>query len=581
VRVVGTAGHVDHGKSSLVRALTGIDPDRLKEEKARGLTIDLGFAHFDLCGVGEVSLIDVPGHRDFIENMLAGVGGIDAALLVVAADEGLMPQTREHLAILDLLGIGAGVVALTKTDLVSDPDWLALVEADVRNALAGTTFTKAPLIPLSVRTGRGLDLLQNALAETLQRAELRLDRGSPRLWIDRSFSVNGFGTVVTGTLLGGALHVGQEVEISPDGVRARIRGLQTNGKPCEVVPPGSRCAANLAGVERVQAPRGGLLTLPGSLTPTLLADVRYRHLASAVRPLRHNAEVKLFVGSAETVAHVRLLADETLAPGAEGWLQLALRDPLPLTAGDRFILRVPSPSETIGGGVLLDVHPGTRWRRFKPATLERLYALTNGFAAPDAAEAQYRANLQQMARLLTVLHATEPLRTGLAPETLRSQLKLERAPFKSFITRAQADHALLTAPDSAFALPSHVPRLTATQQSAANALLLLFTQTPFAPPNVKDAERAVTGAVLRFLVERGDLVQLSPDVLLASAAYAQAVETVLYQIERDGKIAIAGLRDALGTSRKIAQAVLEYMDGARLTRRDGDTHVIGERRTNP
>ncbi|MHB8749757.1 MAG: selenocysteine-specific translation elongation factor, partial [Aggregatilineales bacterium] len=376
--MVGTAGHVDHGKSTLVRALTGIDPDRLKEEQARQMTIDLGFAHFTLPDGQVVSLIDVPGHRDFIENMLAGVGGIDAALFVVAADEGAMPQTREHLAILDLLRIPAGVVALTKADLIDDPDWFDLLRLDLSELFAGTILENAPIVPVSALLGTGLDVLQVALSTALASALPRPDHGTPRLWLDRVFTISGFGTVATGTLLDGQLTIGQEVELQPSGLRARIRGLQAHGQPTEIALPGSRTAVNLAGVSRQDIRRGDLLTLPGLVQPTTLIDVSYRHLPTAARPLKHNAQVKLFCGSAERLARLRVLAADALKPGESGWLQLHVTEPLPVTKGDRFILRVPSPSETIGGGIVIDPQPGMRWRRFRPELIARFETLARG-----------------------------------------------------------------------------------------------------------------------------------------------------------------------------------------------------------
>jgi selenocysteine-specific elongation factor len=349
MRVIGTAGHVDHGKSTLVQRLTGIDPDRLAEEKAREMTIDLGFAWLKLLTGETVGIVDVPGHRDFIENMLAGVGGIDAVLLVIAADEGVMPQTREHLAILDLLGIQHGLVVLSKTDMVDDPDWLALVERDIADTLIGTALQGAAIVPVSARTGAGIAELNERIAELMAQMPPRADYGQPRLPIDRVFTISGFGTVVTGTLLGGTLRLGDEVVIEPAGLRGRVRGLQSYKQTVSVAEPGSRVAVNVSGVERSAVARGFVLTHPGRLLPTTLVDVHFRYLADASRPLKHNAEVKFFVGAAEAMGHVRLLDSEMLQPGSDGWLQIRLEKPLALAQGDRFIVRCPSPSETVGG----------------------------------------------------------------------------------------------------------------------------------------------------------------------------------------------------------------------------------------
>jgi len=332
MRVIGTAGHVDHGKSTLVHALTGIDPDRLKEEKEREMTIDLGFAWLRLPSGQEVSIVDVPGHEDFIRNMLAGVGGIDLALFVVAADEGVMPQTREHLAILDLLQVQGGVVALTKSDLVEDPEWLEMVQEEVREELAGSVLQEAKIVPVSARTRQGLSELLAELDRLLQLPISRRETGRARLPIDRVFSMAGFGTVVTGTLIDGRLRIGQEVEIlplssarsRPPPLKARIRGLQMHKTKVELAIPPSRVAVNLTGVSTEQLHRGDVLTIPGWLHPTAQLDARLRLLKDAPRPFAHDSTVDFFTGTAQCQARVRILDRKELAPGEDGWVQLVL-----------------------------------------------------------------------------------------------------------------------------------------------------------------------------------------------------------------------------------------------------------------
>ncbi len=373
---IGTAGHVDHGKSTLVTALTGIDPDRLAEEKARGMTIDLGFAWLTLPSGREASIVDVPGHESFIKNMLAGVGGIDVALLVVAADEGVMPQTEEHLAILDLLRVRSGVVALTKADLVED-DWLELVREDVAERLKPTTLADAPILACSSVTRAGLPALLAALDAALDRSPARRSIGRPRLPVDRAFTVTGFGTVVTGTLQDGRLRVGQEVELLPAGRRARVRGLQTHKQSIEEGVPGSRLAVNLAGVGKSEVARGDVLAIPGTLQPTYAMDVRLEALARAPRSIEHNSELDVYVGAAEVPARVVLLETEEIQPGASGWAQLRLARPLVAARGDRFIVRVPSPSETVGGGSVAEPR-ARRHKRGDPAVLARLDLLARG-----------------------------------------------------------------------------------------------------------------------------------------------------------------------------------------------------------
>jgi selenocysteine-specific elongation factor len=373
---IGTAGHIDHGKSTLVKALTGIDPDRLAEEKERGMTIDLGFAWLTLPNGREVSIVDVPGHEGFIKNMLAGVGGIDAALLVIAADEGVMPQTREHLAILDLLCVRRGVVALTKADLV-DEEWLELVREEIVEQLKPTTLASAAIIPVSAYTGQGLPALLAELEHILDEEQERQNIARPRLPIDRVFTITGFGTVVTGTLLDGTFKPGQEVEILPQSLKTRIRTLQTHKHQVEVAYPGSRVAINLANVPRSDLTRGNVVALPGQLQQTMLIDVRVQLLADTARSLEHNTLVDFFSGSQEVPAKVRLLDVEELEPGQSCWAQLRLSHPAVVARQDRFILRIPSPSMTIGGGEVIDVHPRYH-RRFMQTVLNALETLERG-----------------------------------------------------------------------------------------------------------------------------------------------------------------------------------------------------------
>jgi selenocysteine-specific elongation factor len=338
MRVIGTAGHVDHGKSTLVQALTGTHPDRLKEEREREMTIDLGFAWLTLPNGEDVGIVDVPGHRDFIENMLAGVGGIDAALFVVAADEGVMPQTREHLSILDILQIQGGVVVLTKIDMIDDSDggrsdWLDLVEDDVRKVLHDTVLGEAPILRVSARTGEGIPELLKAVENCLSERPPRPDLRRPRLPIDRVFTIAGFGTVVTGTLTNGHLVVGDEILILPNDLKGRVRGLQTHKRKEEMAVAGSRTAVNISGINVDQIQRGDMLVHPGDYTTTRRLDIRFRLLPDVSAPLLHNTETKMFLGAAEVVARIRLLGTEALLPGEEGWLQVELNRPVVAVRG--------------------------------------------------------------------------------------------------------------------------------------------------------------------------------------------------------------------------------------------------------
>ena len=380
MRVIGTAGHVDHGKSTLIAALTGVHPDRLKEEQAREMTIELGFGWLTLPDGEEVGIIDVPGHRDFIENMLSGIGGIDAALLVIAADEGVMPQTKEHLAILDLLQIPAGIIVVTKTDLASDSGWLDLLEIDIRSAVSDTILRDASIVRVSAKNKTGLDILISQLSKILEEKPARLDLNRPRLPIDRVFSMSGFGTVVTGTLSDGHLSVGDEVEILPAGLKGRIRGLQTHKKKEETAMIGSRTAVNISGVDTELIQRGNVVIRrnPTQYQATRRIDARFRLLKDVSTSIKHGDEVKFFVGASETIATLRLLGTEELNAGDEAWIQLELREPVVTVRGDRYILRRPSPGETLGGGSVIDHQPKGRHKRFDEGVLKSLESLIQG-----------------------------------------------------------------------------------------------------------------------------------------------------------------------------------------------------------
>ena len=636
MRVIGTAGHVDHGKSRLVEALTGIDPDRLKEEKEREMTIDLGFAWLTLPGGESVGIVDVPGHRDFIENMLAGVGGIDAALFVVAADEGVMPQTREHLAILDLLGVTNGVIALTKMDLVEDEEWMELVQLDVAELLEDTALADASVVPVSVRTGQGLPALLEELDRLLENVPPRSDLGRPRLPVDRVFTIAGFGTVVTGTLIDGDLQVGQEVEVLPQRLKARVRGLQTHKEKIERAVPGSRVAINLTGVSKDEVRRGDVVTNPGWLKPTTLVDARLRYLASAPRPLRHNAPLKFFSGSAEVMARARLLDSEAIPPGGEGWVQLWLAEPVALVRGDRFIVRQPSPAVTVGGGRVIDPRPRRRHRRFRSEVMARLATLARGSPAEillqslktsqpcqtrpliersgltkaeaghalrellDSRQAlildsrieeipstQYLiANnpylisasgweelLSKLVIALRDYHQRRPLRQGMPREELKSQLRLSTKLLNEVANRAVSEGKLVDE-EATLRLPEHRVKFSADQEHQVQKLLVAFKKNPYTTPSVADSETLVGTEVLNALIQQGKLVQVSEDVLFLRETYEEMVERVIEHIEGTGAIRVAQVRDMFAASRKYALALMEHLDERKVTRRVGDERVL-------
>ncbi|MEB2288478.1 MAG: selenocysteine-specific translation elongation factor [Anaerolineae bacterium] len=616
MHVIGTAGHVDHGKSTLTQALTGINPDRLAEEQRREMTIDIGFAWLDLPTGERVGIVDVPGHRDFIENMLAGVGGIDAALLVIAADEGVMPQTREHLAILDLLAVPTGLIALTKMDLVRDPDWLELVQLDIMETVHGTVLDGQPIIPVSAHTGEGLGDLVVALADVLAHQPPRADLGNPRLPIDRVFTISGFGVVVTGTLLDGALIVGQEVEIQPAGVRARVRGMQSHEESIERATPGRRLAINLRGVDRDTLRRGDVLGLPGAWQPTTLLDARLRYLPDAHLPLEHGDPVKFFAGAAEVLGRVRLLDKERVLPGEEAWIQVRLESPVVAARGDRFILRRASPAETVGGGAVLDAAPGRRWKRFRPEVLARLEALRGGDplqialvalarqAGPvplkesaltpaqlESAQAvgavrvlgegwvihaaSWERLVERAQRALARLHSAEPLRAGLPRDALRGQMRLGLDVFESALAEMVAEGAVTLAANGSVRLPGHEVRYSAAQQEGIARLLREFARAPYLPPTAGQALEFVTNDVLASLVERGDLVRISDDVLLTPDVLREWIAFARETLARGETLTVAVLRDRFQTTRRYALDFLERLDALGITRRAGDERVLG------
>lgn len=631
MRVVGTAGHVDHGKSTLVEALTGINPDRLKEERERQMTIDLGFAWLKLPGGEEVGIVDVPGHRDFIENMLAGVGGIDAALFVIAADEGVMPQTREHLAILDILQIKGGVIALTKIDLVPDKEWLDLIEEEVNQTVAGTVLDQAPIVRVSARQGAGLDELLSALSSCLSDQPPRPDLGRPRLPIDRVFSIAGFGTVVTGTLSDGSLYIGEEVEILPRGIRGRIRSLQTHKRKEEVAVPGSRTAVNLSGVNLEQVNRGDVICHPGDYRPTQRLDVRFRLLPDASRPLEHNTEVKLYLGAAEVVARVRLIGKNVLLPGEEGWLQLEVRQPVVAVRGDRYILRRPSPGETLGGGSVLDPHPKGRHKRFSTGVIERYESLAAGtpadillqtLAASGAAllrEVIVRSNLEkeaaeqaladliesgemvvldsrggelsstsdalvigrsawerqsaQAVKEVEAYHRSYPLRRGMPREELKSRLKLPPRLFNASLEKLIAAGSLLESGPLVIR-PSHTIRFTMQQEQAKDALLRRFAASPYTPPSIKECQAEVGVDVFDALVDLGVLRPVSGEVVFRQEDFERMLGELRMEFAARGKLTAAEVRDHFNTSRKYVLALLEHLDEIGVTVREGDVRRL-------
>ncbi|MBI2766295.1 MAG: selenocysteine-specific translation elongation factor [Chloroflexi bacterium] len=609
--VIGTAGHVDHGKSTLVRALTGIDPDRLREEKERGLTIDLGFAWLTLPSGRDVSIVDVPGHERFIKNMLAGAGGVDLALLVVAADEGVMPQTREHLAILDLLDVPAGIVVLTKSDLV-ERDYADLVEADLAETLAGTRFAGAPAVRVSGTTGEGLPELLAAIDARLESTPPKRDLGRPRLPIDRAFTMQGFGVVVTGTLVDGALEAGQEVELQPGRLRARVRGLQRHKTKVARLEPGTRAAVNLSGIHAEDVTRGMVLSLSGAITPAHAIDVRLQATSILGHPLAHDAGITFLSATSESEGRLRLLDRDALLPGERAWAQLVLDSPVAVSRGDHCVVR--TSNETAAGGVIVAINPRRHRRNHLPtiealelqlagAPTDRLLdlllrapldayspaellsievaaaeaAVTELLAAGAAvregprlfARAWLDAAAGRVAAAADEYLAANPLRTAAPREHVRSAARIDAAVFDAVVAHGVAGGRIDARP-AGIAPPGYTVALGERQQVEADTFLAALAAGGASPPT----EHLPSPALLSYLAEQGRIEDTGAGVVFDAATFAAMRRTVVAHIEANGSISLAEVRDLFGTSRKYAQALLEHLDALKVTRRVGDARVL-------
>lgn len=628
--IIGTAGHVDHGKTCLINALTGIDTDRLEEEKRRGITIELGFAYLDLPDGGKAGIIDVPGHEKFIRNMLAGAGGIDLALLVIAADEGVMPQTKEHLGILSLLDIQRGCVALTKTDMV-DADWLELVQEDIQAQLKGTFLEGAPILPVSSHTGAGIEALRQTLFGLVAKTRGKRTDHPFRLPADRVFSMQGFGTVATGTLIEGTLCVGDEVMLYPSGRLAKARGLQVHSQSVEKALAGQRVAVNLQGIKKEELQRGDVLARPGTMQATMMVDVRLRMLPDTERTIKNGSRLHFYCGAKELLCKAVLLGGvEELLPGDSCYAQLRFEEEIALKAGDHFVVRFYSPIETIGGGQVLDPKPHKHRHGDMevPALLDMMLQGDSGahiaalvreqsprytpladirlqtnlqeeaFAKEVAAllqggtlllvtdrlaihRAHYDALCAKAQALLQAFHKENPLKAGMRREALRTALlpRLDMAAADRLLGR-MAEDAILYAAGRCFALPGFQVKFTPEQAALKEKLLAACGQALFAPPErsalAKELGRSKDyQKVLDHLTDGGELIPLEPDLLFTRDAIGEA-ELLFRQLAAAGPVTLAQFRDAIGTSRKYAMAILEYWDVTGLTKKTGDARILAK-----
>lgn len=638
--ILGTAGHIDHGKTSLIHALTGIDTDRLKEEKLRGITIELGFAHAELPNGERLGIVDVPGHERFVRHMVAGATGIDLVALVIAADEGVMPQTREHLEICQLLHVKKGLVVLTKIDMVEDPEWLEMVEDDVTEFLRGTFLEGAPILRVSAATGEGIEQLREALGRLMTEVQPRSSDGPFRLSVDRVFSMRGFGTVVTGTSISGRLHIGNPVVIYPSGHRTKVRGLQVHNLEVEEVLPGQRTAVNLQSTERNLIQRGYVVATPDALLPSHMVDVHLQLLRSAPRPVKNRAKVRFHTGTAEHLATLVLLEGEELAPGEETFAQVRLDQPLAVLRGDRFVLRSYSPVMTIGGGSILHPIPHKHKGHGRQEAATTLATLLNGtadeiilwhvldadWAGVSEDELRVRTNIspklfdksvtrfisqkqiilydkenrrlihaevldrlkQLLCGTLAEYHQRFPLKTGMPKEELAAQLpKLVDNKLYNFVLRQLSEQEEVVQQMEWIRLASHKVDLTRDEEVIRQKIELAFREGGLQPPFFREVAAKIPGTprqhgdVLGWMLSQGILIKVKEELYFHTAALDDLKQQLVMFLQEHGEISAPQFKEITQASRKYTIPLLEYFDGQKLTIRVGDVRRLRETKINP
>jgi len=629
--ILGTAGHIDHGKTSLVKALTGIDTDRLKEEKERGITIELGFAYLDLPGGQRLGIIDVPGHERFIKNMVAGASTIDLVALIIAADEGIMPQTREHLDICTLLGIKKGLVALTKIDMVEE-DWLDLVQEDIKEFLKGTFLEGVPLVPVSSTTGQGIPELIGILEKLAAEIEERSSAGIFRLPVDRVFTMRGFGTVITGTAISGSLSVGDQVTIYPQEIQAKVRGIQVHNQDTEQVRAGLRTAVNFQGIEKATVNRGDIVSSPLGLFPSSFLDIRITMLKSAERPLKNRAQVRFHSGTSEIIGRVVLLEGEEIKPGESQFCQLRLTELVALLPGDLAVIRSYSPVRTIGGAQVLNVIPG-KHKRLQAEVAGQLRVLESGSDSEKTAlqvllagamgmsrqrlgrvlavppkkldeilkdllshrvliqwdkENRFMVHQEEFSKLLKAIeellreyHKTNPLKPGLQKEELKSRLpRIKEAKLFNFILNHLSDQGILVQEKELVRLKSHTVQLKEDQQAARDAIENIYLKSGLEPPYFKDlVEKYPKGnpkEVLDLMVKEGKLIKVKEDLYFHSQAIEGLKKKLVQWLREKKEITTPEFKEMTRTSRKYTIPLLEYFDAIQMTMRVEDKRLLRE-----
>lgn len=630
--IIGTAGHIDHGKTTLIQALTGRNTDRLKEEQKRGISIELGFTYFDLPDGRRAGIVDVPGHEKFIRHMLAGVGGMDLVMLVIAADEGVMPQTREHLDILSLLSIKKGLIVITKASL-ADPDWIELVKEDITETVEGTFLEDCPILLVDSLSGQGITELIDHLAKDYDEIEAK-DQDAPcRMPIDRVFTITGFGTVVTGTLLEGTVSTEDTMEIYPEEINARVRNIQVHGETVDRAYAGQRVAINLSGLKKDQIHRGSFLAKPGSMTDTMMVDCRVNLLKNSPRPLKQRDRVRIYHGSSEVLARVVILEKEQIEPGESAFVQLRLEESAAFKKEDKLILRFYSPMETLGGAVVIDPTP-SKHKALHQDVIDQLQAKESGGPEvhleqqllryskeiPDLTQlAKYSGYTKEVTlELLDLLKADEkaytiqnqgfvhwqyyeeitekaveslakyhreyPLRKGMSKEELKSRVF---PPGKPKLVEAWFDQleqeGLIRTEGTFVSLSNFNIKMTPEQKNLLNQIESLYTKELFAPPRVEelpDLTREKQKNIQQVLeVMMGDsLIRVNQETVFHARALEEAREKLAAYFETHEEIALADFRDLLKTSRKYAVSLLEYFDQARVTKRHGDNRVLANKK---
>jgi len=631
--ILGTAGHIDHGKTSLIKALTGIDTDRLKEEKLRGITIELGFAHMDMPGGERLGIVDVPGHEKFVKHMVAGATGIDLVALVIAADEGVMPQTREHMEICELLRVKKGLVVLTKIDLVDDLDWLEMVREDIVEFLKGTFLEGCEIVAVSAVTGQGLEELKKSLARLFAEVEPKSSEGPFRLSIDRVFTMRGFGTVITGTSISGRLQIGDPVVIYPNGLKSKVRGIQVHGNDVQEVLPGQRTAVNLQGMERALIERGDVLASAGALSASHMIDIQLELLASAPRPLKHRAKIRFHTGTAEHLATIILLDRQELKPGERTFAQIRLDQPTAVLRGDRFVLRSYSPVLTIGGGAVLHPlprkHKGSAKREAAKA-LEKLFNSPDpdiilwhlqdaGWAGLGEVELRIRTNVPQkflektlqqftsarkvvlydkdnrrlihpdaleemkssVTAILADYHSRFPLKAGMSKEEIPALLsKPIEAKLYNFVLRQLAEAGQVAQEMEWVRLTTHKVALSKDEDTIRQKIEKAFGESGLQPPFFKEVASGLPGTskqhqeVLEWMLAKGILLKTKEEIYFHAAALAELQNRLVTWLREHGEITTTQFKEMTGASRKYTIPLLEYFDAQKVTIRVGEVRKL-------